>query len=67
MSKIEGIALILTAEGKKRSTVKTNQFGEFSFEFDLSEDLGLAMETDEGAEVLIPLGDMTWIKKRLQL
>lgn len=59
------LAVLLIAGMKTLARTITNHFGEFSLEFECVEEARLEIRLAEGSWASLPLGKMSWIKKRL--
>jgi CheY-like chemotaxis protein len=63
--KNDGLSVLLVSGVATLVRTATNHFGEFHVEFESGEDVSLEIRLGERSWVLIPLGKMDWIRKRL--
>jgi hypothetical protein len=63
--KNDGLSVLLVSGVATLVRTATNQFGEFHVQFESAEDVSLEIRLGERSWVLIPLGKMDWIRKRM--
>jgi CheY-like chemotaxis protein len=63
--KNDGLSVLLVSGVATLVRTTTNQFGEFHLDFESGEDVSLEVRLGERSWVLIPLGKMDWIRKRM--
>lgn len=63
--KNDGLSVLLVSGVATLVRTATNQFGEFHVEFESADDVNLEIRLGERSWVLIPLGKMDWVRKRM--
>lgn len=63
--KTHGLAVVLTDGMQALERIATNTFGEFHLESEFPEKAGLEIRLEDGSWVEVPLGNMSWMRKRL--